>query len=45
MAFTRLVRLPDGAPVPFTVDADGTLQATVRQLELFRMLQADYAPV
>ena len=44
MAFTRLLQLPDGTPVPFTVDADGTLQPTVRQLELFRMLQAEYAP-
>ncbi len=45
MAFTRLAQLPDGTPVPFTRDTDGALQATVRQLELFRMLQAEYAPV
>ena len=45
LAFTRLLQLPDGTPVPFTLDTDGALQATVRQLELFRMLQAEYAPV
>ncbi|MFA5206533.1 MAG: alpha-amylase family protein [Lentisphaeria bacterium] len=45
MAFTRLLELPGRTPVPFIVDAVGDLQATVQNLSLFRMLQAEYAPV
>ena len=40
--FTRLLQLPERTPAAFTVDAHGTLQAEVTDLQLFRMLLAEY---
>ena len=41
--FARLIRVPDQAEVPFTVDTDGRLHAAVDPLDLFAMLAAEYA--
>jgi hypothetical protein len=41
-AFSRLVQLPANTPVPFSIDADGTLKAKVADCQLFIMLKAEY---
>jgi hypothetical protein len=38
----RVVRVPDGEPVPFTVEPDGALWAEARNLEVFHMLAVEY---
>lgn len=40
-SFHALSRVPDETPVPFEIDATGTLRATVEDLEDFRMLVAE----
>jgi hypothetical protein len=40
--FTKLRSLPDGKAVKFTCDRKGTLRATVKNLEVIRMLAAEY---
>ncbi|HUU58763.1 MAG TPA: alpha-amylase family protein, partial [Phycisphaerae bacterium] len=41
-SFARLVRLPEETPVDFTAGPDGALRAQVENLEVFRMLAAEY---
>lgn len=41
-AFTALRRLPGGEEIPFTVEEDGRLAATVEDLHVFQMLSAEY---
>ncbi|MFW6155642.1 MAG: beta-galactosidase trimerization domain-containing protein [Planctomycetota bacterium] len=43
MRFTALRTADEGEAVPFDTDADGTLSATVRDLEALRLLVAAYA--
>ncbi len=40
--FSKLVRLPAGEPVEFTVDSSGSLTAEMTDLALFAMLEATY---
>ena len=40
--FVRLRSLPEGRAVKFTCDTKGTLRATVKNLEVLRMLSAEY---
>lgn len=40
--FARLVRLPDGTPMDFDTDADGTLHAVLDDLDVFAMVAAEY---
>jgi hypothetical protein len=42
-SFRALYRVPDQTPVPFEVDASGTLRAAVDDLVDFRMLVAEYS--
>jgi len=41
--FTKLLQLPDQAPVEFTTEPDGAIRAELDTLETFAMLAAEYA--